>query len=402
MALTSDAHLHAPHLVIRHAAMTVETTPLGGTLSSVDGDRSSCDTRETTHEMMSRYEHVIEVLTAQALAQQDEINQLKAALTESVSLPGADVAGEGPGKQLSSEGHAVRRRECAKAVVESNSPNTLRKYNDRHRLPKGWRRRVEDHTVQLLEAYMRYMDECLAQGLVERLRRVTRKHVIRSLDKEIFRVMQERQRLPQDRRILLRQALDADNHQHHRMCSSSVRLEEKESRVSVDHTIPAPRAWPKERDISHVSSVMAKEDARRCGSFRNSPLRQREVDLGHTTEMGPCISSLSTDPSVSGSGASCLRQLDHTLLEQLRRKVLVLEKRLDAASSSDFCRNESSLSPPPPVETTHDCMGNSGGGFSLWSPTNSSSVINASDDVEVLLNVFEGRQPANAVQKLAL
>ncbi|RNF10628.1 hypothetical protein TraAM80_01444 [Trypanosoma rangeli] len=351
---------------------------------------------------MSRYEHVIEVLTAQALAQQDEINQLRAILTGSVGLPAADVAGEGRGEQLSSEGHALRRHECAKAVVESNSPNTLRKCNNRHSLPKGWRRRVEDYTVQLLEAYMRYMDECLAQGLVERLRRVTRKHVIRSLDKEISRVMQERQRLLQDRRILLRQALDADNHQHHRMCSSSVRLKEKESRVSVDHIIPASRAWPKERDASHVISVMAKEDARRCGSFRNSPLRQREVDLGRTTEMRPCISSLATDSSVSGSGASYLRQLDHTLLEQLRRKVLVLEKRLAAASSSDFCGNEPSSSPPPPVETTHDCMGNSGEGFSSCPPTNSSSVINASDDIELLLNVFEGLQPANAVQKLVL
>ncbi|RNF25856.1 uncharacterized protein Tco025E_01899 [Trypanosoma conorhini] len=405
MALPGDAHSRVPHPVACQAAVGAETTPWGGARSRAEGDCSSCDTVETAPEMMSRYEHVIELLAAQALAQQDEINQLKAALSEAVSLPAEGVAEKGFGGQASTQGHPAARRECEKAAAEDNPSNILGKCNGRQHLPKHWRRRVEVHTVQLLETYMRHMDECLAQGLVERLRRVTRGHVIRSLDKEVLRVMQERQRPPQDRRVFVRKAPDQDSHEHHRLWSPSLRVEAKKGRMTANQVVPAPRAWPRGEAASHATPLVATEEAGRPGSSMNSSLGLCAVDPGNTTATEPNTSLISAESSVIGSSASYLRQLDHVLFEQLQHKVLALEQRLAAASSSAPSGNQTSLpSPlsPPSVATTLDCEGRSSRGSSSWSPTNSSSATNASDDINLLLDVFKGRQPVNAVHKLLL
>ncbi|EKF39231.1 hypothetical protein MOQ_000548 [Trypanosoma cruzi marinkellei] len=392
----------------RHAAMHAGNAPLGNTttesggLGGVEGSCSSCDTREFSVDMMNRYEHMIALLTAQALSQQEEINQLKTALNEVAILPDVNVDEEQSCKRPSTNGNVSKQHECKKAaVVENTSVNDSKRSKERTRLPKRWRHRVEDHTILLLEKYMRYMDERLARGLVERLRRITREHVIRSLDNEVLRVLQESLRLPQDGQMPLRQAVDYDHHNHQRrMCSTPARCEEKESEANMNHAISPPRAPSREKSTSHEVPVTTTRDARRPSSFKNPPVRLCEVGCGTTAETEPYLSTISTEPSVSGSSSWLRLHLDQSLLGQLQHKVMLLEDRLAAAAFSASCRSESSLLSPPSVEKTLGRDGHSVWGSSLWSPTNSSSVTNVSDDIKVLLDIFEGRQPVNVVEKL--
>ncbi|KAF8281196.1 hypothetical protein TcBrA4_0089600 [Trypanosoma cruzi] len=409
MTLSSDANFHASPSITRHAAMNAGNAPLGnkktenGGLGGVEGSCSSCDTREFSLDMMNRYEHMIALLTAQALSQQEEINQLKTALNEVASLPDANVDEKRPSERLSTHRNVSKRRECKKAAVESTSLNDLKRSKERQKLPKRWRHRVEDHTILLLEKYMRYMDECLARGLVERLRRVTREHVIRSLDKEVFRVLQEPLRLPQDGQMPLRQASDHEHHNHQRrMCSSPARCEEKESGAKMDHAISPPRSPSHEKGTSHEVPVTAREDARRPSFFENPPVRLCEVGCGSKAETEPYLSTISTEPSVSGSSSWFRLHLDQSLLGQMQHKVMLLEDRLAAAAFSASSRSESSSLSPPSVEKTFGRDDRSGWGSSLCSPTNSSGATNVSDEVKVLLDIFEGRQPVNVVEKLFL
>ncbi|KEG13637.1 hypothetical protein DQ04_00881050 [Trypanosoma grayi] len=379
MTPSHDVGLHGSPAVTHHPTAVKPTSQWNTTacnsFRSSSSKGGSNATQEISSDIMTRYERMIAVLTAQALSQQEEIAQLKNAMFNAAGLcndgsaPGNNYV-EPPTRTTSS-----RMLDNTRTFVESKPQRTATRGSGTRRMPKGWRRRIEDHMVGLLETHMRCMDERLARCLVERFRQVTRQHVIRSVEKEVLRVLHEKP-LP---------------------------VADVEPRdVSVDPTAtPQCSAAPPQIHVANEESAWRSvKPATYMGDQQQNRQRpQRVIENGVPTE--PHVSTIAGDPSsLSESAASLLRHHDQLLLEQLQRRVATLEDRLAVAATSFSSKG---TSPPSLANATCHLNGHSkddGNRTHLWfssrSPTNS-----ASDDVGVLVDVFEGRKPPTAVRLLS-
>ncbi|ORC88588.1 uncharacterized protein TM35_000162260 [Trypanosoma theileri] len=454
-----------------------------------------CSVSEST---VSRYEHMIAQLTTQALSQQEEIKQLREALGKTLIPNNSDnndinksnnddnnnskkkKKNDNDKNEKNDYKSEIERRNedmyvdvsqetptnstAEQIVVLTKSERTRRsrsRKDKKRRMSTGCRRTVEEYTLGLLERYIQHVDERLAFSLVERLRRVTREHVMRTVEKEVGRVLQERQWLQQQQEQEQEEEQYTHNcnvcvhhHHHHndfhfspeRGNGEKVKSVLRESNFSAcmnSTNTTATTSTPSSvvGDSVIVSSqqelkrLVASCDVRssniecaQCLTSTTMNCTSEEpnnlVFESSKTTTEPYVSTILVDPSSSDSFTSFHRKHDQHLIEHLQRKVALLEERLYAATVFDQGINNS----PPSVEKTCYYAGdgrnsnntdnnkNSNDNYnssissgtkvhrccSSMSLTNSGSNSSVCDDIEVLMDMFEGRKPPKEVLRLLL
>ncbi|KAH9599733.1 hypothetical protein LSM04_002968 [Trypanosoma melophagium] len=326
---------------------------------------------------------------------------------------------------------------------EKRRRGTSRKRKER-RMSAAWCRTVEEYTLGLLETYMRRVDERLACSLVERLRRVTREHVMRTVEKEVRRVLHERQLLQQEQEEQLYiHNCNTCIQPHEFRISPEKEGGEKLKSVSRESSIPTCMNYITDTAVSESITVssekLLEEKVTSCDgqstciekiqcvtscAMNSTSEGQNNLFLGSTSVTEPYVSTISADPSSSDSFTSFHRKHDQHLIEFLQQKVSQLEERLCTATVFD----QGTINSPPSVEKTSYYAGdgrktnnserknnknsnnsssiNSINGFhyccSSGPLSNSSSSNSVCDDIEVLVDVFEGRKPPKEVLRILL
>ena len=154
--------------------------------------------------IIERYETTIQTLTEQVQAQQQQIHELKSLLLytmEQQQQHRDDTSTPHTTQTASEVVRVVPTNKAGKRVsaleVEPNSDDEdngsakkLYVYNsEEHEL--HWKSLVDGMVKEALYAHLNRLDEQLACSMADRLRRVTREHVVSSVDKELRRLRRE-------------------------------------------------------------------------------------------------------------------------------------------------------------------------------------------------------------------
>lgn len=356
---------------------------------------------DTPRGMFGRTERIVALLTSQVLAQQQDIKELKEVLLE---RGGVHVGRFSRGANFVTEPGGMRgdmptSGEFFSAATGDTAPQGCKSGEcAASTLPEEWRHSIQNYVADILELYLHQVDEQLANILVSRLRAVTREHVARTFEREARKVTKERlQNVAPHCRTKRRSSS--------RTTKSSGRQNDSNNRAhfasSLDDTAASAPSGPPRDKRTTWGNCTACASSSGYSAKTAKPLNgQQCASCPGLALLEPYASTVSYDRSFMDSGPSLLPCFDQLFPESSGRSHNVTRadhKRLASHSHIDRRSSPSGIGGRDFSSCCHILSGEHHDSGSLG---NSVNATNASDDVEVLVDVFKGRKPPKEVKRL--
>ncbi|CUF91857.1 Hypothetical protein, putative [Bodo saltans] len=136
------------------------------------------------------YESLVGTLTKQVLAQQEQLSELRSVLlSNQTTSSSASVFNTSHPQQQYEPQQYEQRRDPSAGLVASPAPSQHQTPSVRY--DEELFRRLEPLISQSLAEHFYHAEERIAASLADRIRRITKEHVMRSVDREIRHVMRD-------------------------------------------------------------------------------------------------------------------------------------------------------------------------------------------------------------------
>eukprot|EP00164_Ancoracysta_twista_P009326 GFYU01013764.1.p1 GENE.GFYU01013764.1~~GFYU01013764.1.p1 ORF type:complete len:434 (+),score=-6.00 GFYU01013764.1:63-1364(+) len=328
--------------------------------------------------IIERYETTIQTLTEQVQTQQQQIHELKSLLLYTMEqqqqLKREDTNGDTPPVEVLRvvpTGKAGTR--VTALEVDPNSDDDIKTdkklyvYNsEEHEL--HWKSLVDGMVREALYTHLTRLDEQLACSMADRLRRVTREHVVSSVDKE-FRRLRREAALEQGHTTIEGISDAAAGNRHHEEHNNSHPVQNPTSRpyqhantngINISrHSHPQQDDSRRASSIAdqqpHTSSLMNQsrtlvDDIRRLksmlgGSSHNTSTASANFN-NSTDEVGHAVDIRDSVGRVQGKSSAS--ELTQRLLSKLKSK----ERLTEMYSQQDNIADTTAVSQLTPADTT--------------------------------------------------
>nr|CCC95318.1 unnamed protein product [Trypanosoma congolense IL3000] len=355
--------------------------------------------------VVDRIERILSQLTNDIAAQRQEIRKLRTSFVDERETCVGINNPRAKSRNCTMEWRNVQPASVPADLRRGVSNDALHGHNSRKdklpKFPESWKHCIKQYVVEMVEEHLQSMDKRIKRILAKRLRSVFLEQVGRALERETRAPSSGREkRCTQPREDKRRPAKSVTEPSRRRGKGSDTA-----SHISAGSGTRAPSSF---RSVSrgrrpscgegwnptHTSSSSLK-----ATKPRNALRTSRDTIAGLPE---PSVSNVSCDFSLADSGSSSVLQVNHLFPDQGAVSHQLKGVDLSQSSSHSRCCLSSS---PSPVKKRGSCSSRNYCGADWHHSTALShnfSATNASDDVDVLVDVFKGRKPANRVMQLLL